>query len=63
MGRALGLPVSAGFTPQNLDAPVPNVVQKKSAGPTKAFRRNKPPKGRKAGKKGYPSGKSPKGRR
>lgn len=52
MGRALGLPVSAGFTPQNLDAPVPDTVSKKSAGPTQMFRRNKPPKGRKAGKKG-----------
>jgi hypothetical protein len=29
MGTALGLPVSAGFAPQNLDAPVPAQASKK----------------------------------
>lgn len=39
MPSALGLPVSAGFAPQNLDAPVPNAVaSQKASAPPAAFR-------------------------
>lgn len=61
MASVLGMPVSAGFAPQNLDAPVPAVAGKKRSNfpPSSTAKGSNP--GPTVRKRGKGKGKSPRG--